>query len=605
MSTRDVRKRVLPVAVLLLPLTGAVAAPTMQDNPSEVHARHEIDAQIEELGITLRAAVMSGTLAEQEAKEVYAHVVRVAKTAYVRRFGEEEQKAEQRPSAKGNVARLFAVRPGQIRLLLQPEYFRRDLQRLRQALDLDSSQTAVIDVLLDDYLAAYELAVTPLREALTRYRRVTVDALFRDALREADATLLAALEQVQRADRGAAVVNILDSIARIEEEGADRLKAASEDDRRRFKDWTNQMITATAELDERLAGIRQRTTEQLAQMSDVDREITADDLVRMATELRVERRQLGTELALSIEMILTDDQRGIDGAGYDVAMARVMIGHLLPQGRFGGESMDLWAALEEVAREHDLDGGLGRIDGLLNDREPDLATVLVARTRATLEREIAGLEFQAARDEIATRDRLSIFEVGAGQLDSAIRPYAAAAQREIDGSIAVRDVILSLLEESAASIEAMYPETDLSAAYRSAALRRAFPVEMRVRWSERALAAAIKLEPLGETRHETIETLRTQTATELAAVRDAAIRKRIARDPELARDFIDAEFAGVKPELDDDVWREIDYRAFASIDDRTETQLRSVLALEQFDQLPARRRAERGKKDPGKARVEQ
>ena len=81
---------------------------------------------------------------------------------------------------------------------------------------------------------------------------------------------------------------------------------------------------------------------------------------------------------------------------------------------------------------------------------------------------------------------------------------------------------------------------------------------------------------------------------EITATRRDAIAKCIARDPKLARDFIDAEFGGDDQEVEwrPEMWLGINYEAFASIDDRTESRLRAILTPDQPEMLPARQRDE-------------
>jgi hypothetical protein len=585
----------LSLAVLMTVSAAASAAPGSQDESEAAQARDEIGAQLEELGTTLRAAVMSGTLTDEDAREVYGRVVRAAKAAYARDFGDGGGKTEASPSAKGNVIRLAAPRPEQIRVLLQAEFLRRHLPFLRDELDLDRDQMMIAGILFDDYAEAYELASAPLREALAQYRSATMNSYITFVLEDADVKLGAALENARQVDREEAVARMADTLERIDREKAEGLASASEADRERYEAWKRSMIAATSELDERLAAIRDRTTAQLAEMGRPDATITADDLVRMAIQLRSDRALLRAGLTESIEMIATEEQRGEESAHFEAAMARIRIGQLLPQGRLGGEAMNLWAALAEIARDQASHPGrnepLEYAKTMLEERAPEIAARLDVRTEASIDRELAGLELRSVRDQIAAANGESIFDVDERRLAGVIRPYAGALRREVEASVAARDALLALLDESSAYIEATSPDTGSPASYRDAALRRGFPVETRRRWSERAVEAALQLDGLDADVMDALLALDSDLAIELQTLRENAIAKRIQRDPELARLLITAQFeGGRKDDIDEDVWREVDYAAFAATDERMEIQLRGILAPEQFESLPARRR---------------
>lgn len=594
------RGRRLPIALVTALCIAAAGAHAGQDKA----AREEIGAQIEELGTTLRAAAMSGAISGPEARQIYGRVVRAAKAAYVRDFGEGKNEADARPSAKGNTVRLRAPRPERIDMLLRAEFRRRDLEAVRNGLDLDGDQAMIVEHLFRDYEEAYDLAATPLREALAQYRGTSLNAYIAFALEDAGVRLDAAVENARRADRAEAVARMGDALARIDREKAEGLANASAEDRLRYKEWKASMIVASSEIDERLAAIRDRATAQLADMGRTDVTITAQDVIRLATQLRSDRTQLRTDLVESLETLATAEQRGEANARFEGAIARIRIRAQLPHGRLGGESMDLWAALAETrerAVSDDAIGPLAAVAAVLWTRSPSIAAALDERTEAAIDREIEGLEYQAVRDRIAAASGESIVEVEKRRLASAVRPYVAAAGRELTASVAVRDALLALLDECAASIGEGAADTGLSTAYRGAALRRGFPVETRQRWAERALASALDLEELDDGARETLRGVHSDVAIELTTLRGAAIAKRIARDPRLARDFIDSELEGIDMKFDDDVWREPGHAAFAVIDDRVEALLRGILVTQQFERLPRRR----GKKDvarPGRVK---
>jgi hypothetical protein len=585
------------LAVVFALSCGAGPASAMQDDkgPSATASagqeRGDPREELEELGATLKAAVFSGALTGESAREIYrAAADRLWEDLKASSGGKRATappEADQE-SPKRNVLRLSAPRPEQIRVLLEAEYLRRDLTTLRAELDFDQSQMMIAEMLFLDYFEAIKVASSPLREALGRYHQATRDQEHEAALKRSDRRLEAALDPSQRIFPEIAVVRTKRELERIASEYADEVDAADEESRAKLDAWRQRMIEVAGQLDSRLASLRERVNAELANVEREDATITAEDLVRMARQLRVERARLREQMADDLELITTEEQRGEENAQFEATMARIRVDRLLGQGRLGGEPMNLWAALSETRRRQS-----DQLEGatvLLRERAIRIAEELDRRTEATIDRELQGLEYQATRDRIAAVNGGSILEVEERRLITALRPFADAAGREVTASVAVRDALRSLLDESSAYMDELYSDTGLSDAYREAALRRGFPTEMRRRWSERAMAAALKLDGLDDDTREALLAVETANRVELAALRADAISKRIARDPRLAREFIDAEFGRDDRKIDwkPEMWLGINYEAFATIDDRTEGRLRAILTTEQLERLPVR-----------------
>ncbi|MHC4990583.1 MAG: coiled-coil domain-containing protein [Planctomycetota bacterium] len=585
--------RSAPLALLLL-LTLAVGAvgQNPRSRPGSSPGRNatpdadtdgavrDSDSDLEELGLTLKAAVASEALSEEEAIKIWSVMSERIKSGAA--TGKED-------APKRDVM-LSAPRPGQIRVIFQPEFLRRDLSLLHDELDLDQDQRIIARVLLADYLEAYDLASSPLREALSRYRRTSTDRW-----------MATALERAETVDPDVAVANARRAVE------AWRVEAAADDGQDREKNdaanaWARQMLEVARTMDERLASLRARVGSELAGLDP--EAITADDLVRMAKQLRADREQLRAEMTTSLRLITTETQRGPADSGFQAAMARVRSLHLLPRGRLGGESMDLWAALADARREASQPDHRQRLElagALVRERAPSIADKLDHRTEATLDREIAGLELQTERERIAAESGQLPPDVERRRLAGAFKPFFDATQRELAASIAVRDGLFVLLEESATSIEETHPDFGVASRYRTAALRRGFPAEMRRRWSERAIAAALQLEDLHPETMARLRVLEASTANELQRLRHDAVRKRFHRDPELARDQITALVdERRKVEKRPEMWLGYEYEAFSAIDDRTESRLRAILTPSQMEGLPARDGAGAKRKAAGK-----
>ena len=610
----------IPLAVVLVLSCVAGSALAMQDDkgqsataPAQEKAS-DPRQELEELGTTLRAAVFSGTLTEEEAWDMYKAVasslwedLKGSRAGDAKEAGKETDKESEEADPKLVVLRLSAPKPMQIRSLFPPEFLTRDLAILHTDLELDRNQMMIAGLLVRDYLDAVDLASSPLLEALKRYQGAMEDRWRTTALERSDQRLGAAVQRAQRVDPEAAAERTKQAMERIAREYGDKIDAAGEEGRAKFDAWTKHMIEVTGQLDARLASLRERVGAELSALDHADAPITAEDLIRMAKELRGERARLRQQLTDDLEIILTEEQRGQENARFETTMARIRVDHLLPRGRLGGESMNLWAALTDTRRDQKpgrtRSEGLEPVEAMLRQRASWIVDKLDRRMEATLDREIAGLEFQVERERIAAATGESVFEVDERRLVSARRPFADAAQREVTASVAVRDALRSLLDEASADMDELYPDTGLSEAYREASLRRGFPTEMRRRWSERALAAALELDGLDDDTREALLAVETANNIEITALRRDAIAKCIARDPKLAREFIDAELGGDEKEVQwiPEMWLGITHEAFDSIDVRTESRLRAILTPEQIKVLPDLKRwrewKEKGKRE--------
>ena len=123
-------------------------------------------------------------------------------------------------------------------------------------------------MILDDYYEALNLASTPLRESITRFRRLSEDQW-----------LTTTLERIQVGDPEDAIARVRNAMTEY-----NRKNQAEQTRRNVQKDiddaWTERMVEATRTLDQRLNAIRQRVESEQAAIESTD--ITRDQLVRMA-----------------------------------------------------------------------------------------------------------------------------------------------------------------------------------------------------------------------------------------------------------------------------------------------------------------------------------
>jgi hypothetical protein len=436
---------VVPVLLLLAPpvLAGG-EPPAAESDPAR---------ELEELGETLKAAALSGTISEEDAWVIYKTMAaRLAGDDW----GENEDGADEKrdSSPKQDVVRLSAPAPEQIRTLFEPEFLRRDVGGLAAALDLGAEQVLVAELLLSDYREALELASTPLREAMRRYRRAATDQW-----------LAAALDRAEVDDVETAVGNMEARLEEIASWSAEKDASAADPEKEAAREeWGQRMLEVTARLDERLDALRVRVAGEVAALEAEGAVITGDELLGLARRFRAERSQLRAEMVEALRLITTAEQRGEGDARFVAALERIRIERLLPKGRLGGEPMNLWAAAAETFDSQAPDA----VQAVLQRSASSIVARLDARAEATLDRELAGLELSVFRAEIRAADAVDEQRLAAGRA-----PFADAARVELIASVAVRDALLALLEESARS--AGEPGRGLSERYRAAALRPPSP----------------------------------------------------------------------------------------------------------------------------------
>ncbi|MHC5047848.1 MAG: hypothetical protein ACYTGY_15020 [Planctomycetota bacterium] len=133
--------------------------------------------ELEELGTTLRAAVFSGTLTEEEAWDMYKAVasslwedLKGSRAGDAKEAGKETDKESEEADPKLVVLRLSAPKPMQIRSLFPPEFLTRDLAILHTDLELDRNQMMIAGLLVRDYLDAVDLFSKRSNDTRARWR---------------------------------------------------------------------------------------------------------------------------------------------------------------------------------------------------------------------------------------------------------------------------------------------------------------------------------------------------------------------------------------------------------------------------------------------------
>ena len=332
----------------------------------------------------------------------------------------------------------------------------------------------------------------------------------------------------------------------------------------------------------------------MSALSTADDSVSASELLRLARQLRLDRNELRNGVIESIEAIANEAQRGHDNATLRRALALRRITLLVPRGRLGGERMDLQGALADASGRLDApDAAAIRsfAEQWMTSHAPSLAEHFDARSVAMIDREIAGLVLQAARDAESIDQRTP-------DAASALRPYRDALRREVQASVVVRDALMASLTAGSRALREQFPDSESAESFASdwnvSALRRGFPTEMQTRWSERAVAAARALPALAPDTVASIAALDARTQEDLTELQQLAIVLRQQRDPDVARMLIDDEFGtdakANSPWFDDRLWREVAGERFDVVDDIVEQTLQSLLTPAQFGTLPPRPR---------------
>ena len=221
-------------------------------------------------------------------------------------------------------------------------------------------------------------------------------------------------------------------------------------------------------------------------------------------------------------------------------------------------------------------GGFNHANTILKNRINDSAEIFYKRLKATVEREIAGLEFQVEIDADHSHLPIQGNPITSSKFERSI-------DKEITSSIEVRNQLLALLEESMAGCKTKYDQ-DLLSQYRTAALRQGFPQEMRKRWCEMATDAALKIEDIDATTLKMLNLINEEMNLELVQLQKEAISNRIEHENNLTESK--AENINNKDEYQLELWFGMKYKEFDNLNIYIENQVKSLLTEEQFANLP-------------------
>ena len=538
-------------------------------------------SELGQLGASLKAAVLSGSMTEEDARSIWGSAMEVQKLQSEMETLLSDKAEVVADDAKSQTMRLIPPDPRAPRLLLQPEFLERDGLFITESLDLDSQRSEIVELVFRDYVGSYELISQPLVAALQRYRRSQVGRDLAEAVARLDRQL-----STQDIDMAAAMDTMEERLEDYARQAVAKQGAESEEGREKSRalaqEWVRELEGGLDSLDENMSRLRERLVLAIEGMEEAGEDVTPQDLYRLATGLQQQRDAIRADVLETLRLTIVEGEDAGRSAELDAVMQQLRFASGLRLARLGGERIDPRSAADAMA---ELPSSVG---ALLTAMDPVLAQLSNRRMESAIDREIAGIRMMVdARRAIDQYDGEAF--VPDDRWDAVIAPYAAAWLKQIDASVACRDGVLEMVDEM--TVLLMEENVDAALAYRDLALQRGFPDEMRRRWYDRALAAAVRLEGVSDEIMESLLRLRKDASAAAREIRDRAIGGRMERDLELARAPVRSLWGmeeGAKDVFEESDWRGREFEAHRILGDEVEDALRILLAPVQFEQLPPR-----------------
>ncbi len=538
-------------------------------------------SELGQLGASLKAAVLSGSMTEEDARSIWGSAMEVQKLQSEMETLLSDKAEVVADDAKSQTMRLIPPDPRAPRLLLQPEFLERDGLFITESLDLDSQRSEIVELVFRDYVGSYELISQPLVAALQRYRRSQVGRDLAEAVARLDRQL-----STQDIDMAAAMDTMEERLEDYARQAVAKQGAESEEGREKSRalaqEWVRELEGGLDSLDENMSRLRERLVLAIEGMEEAGEDVTPQDLYRLATGLQQQRDAIRADVLETLRLTIVEGEDAGRSAELDAVMQQLRFASGLRLARLGGERIDPRSAADAMA---ELPSSVG---ALLTAMDPVLAQLSNRRMESAIDREIAGIRMMVdARRAIDQYDGEAF--VPDDRWDAVIAPYAAAWLKQIDASVACRDGVLEMVDEM--TVLLMEENVDAALAYRDFALQRGFPDEMRRRWYDRALAAAVRLEGVSDEIMESLLRLRKDASAAAREIRDRAIGGRMERDLELARAPVRSLWGmeeGAKDVFEESDWRGREFEAHRILGDEVEDALRILLAPVQFEQLPPR-----------------
>ena len=587
-----------PSSLAMLTEQENASATQDDDSPSE-DADEKPSPELETLGNSLKAAVISGNMDEKQAWEIWSTAVEEIKGGQNdKRMWQDRQRDKEYDdtNARQRMARLLPPDPLEPAMLMEPEFLPRDVQMLSNWLELDEQRVLIVEMIVRDYGESMKELTLGMTSALQSYRtaeearemRQTLESLEEKVLsREIDMEASNAIlqERVREYAR--------EQAAKEARRDGDSQEEITEQVDAKTAEWTAELSKGLDDMEEQLRLLRDRMRSRVDSVKLLAGEVTSRDLVSMAERIRDQRRALRQDVLEMLRLVLVVEDELEPLERFASAMSRLRVEHGLRHARMGGEFINPWSLVRDLEQQP---GNRLIAETMLSSQQSPLAEMVQARADAAVDREIEGLRLLVARDDLVAV---------AGDEDNvpietwyeAIEPFTESWHRQIDASVAYRDSLLQLVEMTRQLIAEEDPRS--ANAYYDQSMKRGFGSELRTRWSERAMKAAIGIEDLEEETMLVVLALQEETLTRLRQIRDEAIQKRLLRDPELARQPIlslwSLDESREKPWTRSD-WTGHGMESHQALNEHVQSSLRSLLTPEQFELIPGRG----GRKDQAK-----
>ena len=536
----------LLLTILLVPTFGWTNQAFAQDD-----AQRKQD--IQQLGGELKAARLFGLLDDEQAEQMYFEILEF-------QFGEEKgaegdgkgkdgREMDEDDKRRGGMtfARFIVRDGGDFTTLLRPEFLPRDVELMTEAVAEDPAMIAVIESLLEDYQREFEEKSRAFQDSLDLAR-----AGYEFDLVDQTLSLIPEVPMSrEEVDRRVDVWNA--------EKGLGRRDPAM------VADWANRMISS---LQTRVRKLREVIAARSAEIEAEGGAPSARELLAMMAALRQARLELRQVLEANLESVIAETMT----PDIEAALDRIRLEHGRIDARFGGSDIDLERAVRRTELPMETETAI--LEEMI-EANAVIADLIDARTAARVEREAMSARLLAA--EVENDD---------ARMSQRSKAVMTAADREIAAGLAVRDAILGQMNLIHTNLVEVDPE--LAADFLRIARRDGFPDQMRRRWCERAIEAAVLIPELDPEVIEAILELQFYVIERLTELQARAIEERLELEPRVSRAMVDGledDYASAKG-MGDETWREPGFERFDRLDDEIGRQLLAILGPELVTSLP-------------------
>ena len=508
-----------------------------------------------DLGTQIKAGVMLGLIERDDARDLAKAIMELEGERNPRKpdgGGKNGGTAEESKSIP--VWAVFALPGGgALTTLLEPEYLPRDAAFLTKELAIDAGASAIVETLLDDYTSLFE-----------RERREVLDAVA--AARRASAMMTPEID----AALASVAAAVIDRDAAMDDLRAGAAGKGGEADPASMEKWIDWAVAEAAGLQRRVAALQAIRAESQGSTESPERASAA--ALGRALAFRMSRDQWRRAFEEDLAAVVPAEESEMLAR----TLARLRSEHGRRRGRFGGDSIDLDAAWQVTRSGMTLDDATIRsIEAAIERRCLEFASLVDARTLARIATELAAL-----------RGYLEGLAGDPRGVERAARTLEDAADVQVSAELAVRDLTLMIAEELTTAAAADSPT--LKTSLRSEIRQRAFPQQMRPRWSEKAIDVTLGLEDLDDEQRAAVLSLAEQVMPRTEQIRERAIEERLRREVRIARAMAEAivdDFASAKS-MDEETWEEPEQDDFERLDSEVGAALRRLLSPAQLERLP-------------------